>query len=83
MKGRQIQWKKSKGEYFVDSNGNTVLDMNASANGMVLGYNNDDLVNSRMTEVYDRFVTHKTPASSLPTHDLADIIRENVMVAAP
>lgn len=58
--------------------------MNAAQAGLVLGYNNDDLVNARMgTELYDRFVTHKVDASSLPSHDLADIIREMVMPNAP
>jgi 4-aminobutyrate aminotransferase-like enzyme len=44
---RFINFKASKGNYFVDTDGNTVLDMNASAAGQILGYNNDDLVNAR------------------------------------
>jgi len=42
-----------------DIDGNTVLDLNASQAGQVLGYNNDDLINTRSTNLYDRFVTHK------------------------
>lgn len=42
-----------------DIDGNTVLDLNASQAGQVLGYNNDDLINARSTNLYDRFVTHK------------------------
>jgi acetylornithine/succinyldiaminopimelate/putrescine aminotransferase len=33
--------------------------------------------------LYDRFVTHRTDANSLPPDDFADIIRQNVMTVAP
>ena len=48
-----------------------------------MGYNNDDLINSRQTELYDRFVTHKVDMSTLPPNDVADLIRDNVMPVAP
>jgi 4-aminobutyrate aminotransferase-like enzyme len=48
-----------------------------------LGYNHDIFVNARQTEKYDRFVTHKVNANTLPPQDFADLIRENVMEAAP
>jgi hypothetical protein len=51
--------EKSKGNYLRDIDGNTVLDLNASQAGQVLGYNNDDLINARSTNLYDRFITHK------------------------
>ena len=73
---RFINFKKSKGDYFVDCCGNTVLDYNASAVGQILGYNHDDLVLARDSELYDRFVTHKVDVNTLPSHDFADIIRE-------
>ena len=37
---RFINFKTSYGSYFVDLDGNRVLDMNASAAGVILGYNN-------------------------------------------
>ena len=40
---RFINPKLSKGNYFVDTDGNTVLDFNAAAAGAPLGYNNDAL----------------------------------------
>ena len=36
-----------------------------------------------MTNPYDRFLTHKVDLNTLPTNDIADLIRENVMIAAP
>jgi 4-aminobutyrate aminotransferase-like enzyme len=80
---RFINFKASKGNYFRDTDGNTILDMNAAAAGLILGYNSDDLVNLRTTDAYDRFVTHKVDANSLPTNDFADLIREYVMPIAP
>jgi len=80
---RFINFKQSKGNYFKDTDGNTVLDLNAKQSGLVLGYNNDALAMARDTELYDRFVTHKVHASQLPPHDFADLVRENVMKAAP
>jgi hypothetical protein len=35
------------------------------------------------TQLYDRFVTHKVDASSLPPNDYADLVRELVMPFAP
>ena len=74
--------KQSKGEYLVDSDGNTILDLNAGQSGMVLGYNNDDMVIARMGLDYDRWTTHKV-STALPTHDFADLLNENVMTTAP
>jgi len=73
---RFINFKKSKGNFFADTDGNIVLDLNAAGNGQILGYNNDDLINARQGELYDRFVTHKVDASTLPPNDFADLIRE-------
>jgi hypothetical protein len=57
--------------------------LNAAQGGLILGYNNDDLVCARTTEMYDRFVTHKVDANTLPTNDFADILREMIMPVAP
>jgi len=40
-----VNLKKSKGNYFMDTDGNLVLDMN---NSLALGYNHDSIANTRM-----------------------------------
>ena len=50
---------------------------------MPLGYNNIDLIIARMGNTYDSFATQKVNAGLLPSSDMADLIRENVMIAAP
>ena len=41
------------------------------------------MINARYSELYDRFVTHKVDANTLPSNDFADVLRDNVMPAAP
>ena len=78
-----VNFRKSKGNFFTDVDGNVILDLNAGAAGFILGYNADDAINSRFLGGYDRFVTHKVNMNALPTHDMPDLIRDNVMPTAP
>ena len=50
---------------------------------MPLGYNNIDLVIARMGNTYDSGSTQKVDAGLMPSDNMADLIRENVMIAAP
>lgn len=59
------------------------MDLNAAAAGHVLGYNHYRLTTKRENELYDRFVTHKLDVSTMSEHDMAEIIRGEVMEAAP
>ena len=70
----------SKGNYFRDTDGNTVLDLDCP---LALGYNNDALINARDSPMYDRFLQGKVNSSNVAPHDYADILRENVMPVAP
>lgn len=72
--------KHSKGNFFMDTDGNVVLDLNCS---LALGYNHDSLINQRTTDKYDRFLQGKVDCTSLPPNDFADILREIVMPVAP
>lgn len=37
---RFVNFRRSYGSYIIDTDGNTVLDLNASSSGQILGYNN-------------------------------------------
>ena len=78
-----INLPESRLNYFRDHEGNSILDFNAAAAGHVLGYNHLKLRHWRKCEHYDRFVTKKTDPSSVDATDLADVIREFAMPAAP
>lgn len=77
---RFVDSKHSKGNYLVDTDGNTILDL---VNPQPLGYNDDYLSNLRQLDIYDRFLQGKTDCSNLPPSDFADLLREHVMPVAP
>ena len=77
---RFINFKKSKGNFFVDTDGNVVLDLNCS---LPLGYARDCMINARDTYLYDRFLQGKVDVSFVPPSDYADLIREHLLPVAP
>jgi len=50
---------------------------------VALGYNNDQMVNSADSDTYDRFKQGNIDASNVAPHDMADLLRENVMPVSP
>ena len=72
--------KQSKGNFFKDTDGNVILDLN---NPQALGYNHDVLINARDSALYDRFLQGTVDVSTMPPHDFADILNEDVMPIAP
>jgi len=77
---RYIDLKKSKGNFFVDVDGNTILDLN---NSLALGYNHDVLINARDSDKFDRFLAGNVNVTSVPPSDFSDILRTEVMPVAP
>lgn len=77
---RFVNLQQSSGDYFVDVDGNRVLDLN---NPNALGYNHAAFVNERMTDAYDRFLQGRVDCTNLPPSDYADMLREVVMPVAP
>ena len=75
-----IDLKQSKGNFFKDTDGNVILDLNCP---LPLGYNHDVLINARDSALYDRFLQGSVDVSSVPPHDFAEILSENVMPVAP
>ena len=72
--------KQSRGNFFVDTDGNVVLDLDCS---QALGYNHDRYIDARDSLVYDRFLQGKTDLTSLPPDDYSDLLRDQVMPVAP
>ena len=70
----------SKGNYFTDTDGNQVLDLNCV---QPLGYNHDAMINARDSDIYDRFLQGGVSVSSCPPSDWADILSADVMPVAP
>ena len=72
--------KQSKGNFFQDTDGNVVLDLNC---GQALGYNHDVMINARDSSLYDRFLQGTVDVSTMPPHDFVDILNHDVMPIAP
>lgn len=75
-----INLKRSKGNFFQDTDGNVILDLNCP---LPLGYNHDALINARDSNIYDRFLQGSVDVSSVPPQDFADILGDDVMPVAP
>ena len=72
--------KQSKGNFFKDTDGNVVLDLNCP---LPLGYNHDELINARDSSLYDRFLQGTVDVSSVPPQDYSDLLGDDVMPVAP
>jgi len=75
-----LNLKQSKGNFFKDTDGNVVLDLNCP---LALGYNHDALINARDSNKYDRFLQGSINVSSVPPQDFAEILCDDVMPIAP
>lgn len=78
-----IDSRRSYGNYLIDTQGNTVLDFNASATGQVLGHNNCQLATLHNGKLNSKLVATEQRFDKLSNEYLTDVIRENVMEAAP
>ena len=58
-----LNLKQSKGNFFKDTDGNVVLDLNCP---LPLGYNHDVLINARDSNVYDRFLQGTVDVTGVP-----------------
>ena len=75
-----INLKQSKGNFFKDTDGNVLLDLNCP---LPLGYNHDALINARDSPIYDRFLQGRMDVSSVPPMDYFEILANDVMPVAP
>jgi 4-aminobutyrate aminotransferase/(S)-3-amino-2-methylpropionate transaminase len=78
-----INFKKSKGNFFVDVDGNVILDLHCHYHGLPLGYNHDKMINLRDSNAFDRFIGSTKINSDAPPHDYVDMIRETMMPLGP
>ena len=58
-----LNLKQSKGNFFKDTDGNVVLDLNCP---LPLGYNHDILIDNRDSYVYDRFLQGSVDVTGVP-----------------
>ncbi len=54
-----VDYKRSRGNYFQDVDGNTILDLTSGGGSLTLGYNPPDLVKAIYSSEYDDFVNQE------------------------
>jgi 4-aminobutyrate aminotransferase/(S)-3-amino-2-methylpropionate transaminase len=79
-----IDFKKSKGNYFVDIDGNAVLDLNGMVSNNPIGYNHNNMIKAAKTKAFDKYLINTTTGSAFSApEDFDALIDESLMPVAP
>lgn len=73
-----VNYAKSKGNYIIDADGNTILDMVSGGGHLPLGYNHGDLLKIVNSPKYDRFLYNNMSFSFAPPTDILEL-RDSIM----
>jgi 4-aminobutyrate aminotransferase/(S)-3-amino-2-methylpropionate transaminase len=74
---------KSKGNYIVDVDGNTFLDVYAQISSIALGYNNPTLIEAVKSDQNINAIVNRPALGNFPSSDYADILAEGLLAGAP
>lgn len=80
---RFVDYRKSKGNFLYDTDGNRILDLTGH-NGMnALGYNHPALVSERCGRAFHKYLNQLQNNAEYPSTDFTDLVRNHVMPYAP
>lgn len=78
-----IDYTQSKDNYFVDFDGNTVLDLGMQGGVLALGYNPDALIDARASRRFDSCLAQTPNLAEYPPADFPDLLRSVMLPVAP
>ncbi|KAF5093216.1 hypothetical protein D0Z03_002504 [Geotrichum reessii] len=78
-----VDYYKSNGNYIVDVDGNTYLDVYAQIASIALGYNNPALTAAVRSEKNINTIVNRPALGNFPPNDYADTLSEGLLAAAP
>ncbi|KAL2889898.1 4-aminobutyrate aminotransferase [Ceratocystis lukuohia] len=78
-----VDYTQSKGNYIVDHDGNTYLDVYAQIASIPLGYNNPELHKVASSEEMVSAIINRPALGNFPPHDWSDVLRSSLLRAAP
>lgn len=78
-----MNYEKSKGNYFVDADGNTILDMNGGIGNNPLGWNHDAMIKFTQSKECDRFLIQTPSLMTMPPADYTDMLGRIMMPVRP
>ncbi|KAI1144179.1 4-aminobutyrate aminotransferase [Hypoxylon sp. FL0543] len=76
-------YTKSVGNYIVDPDGNTLLDVYAQIASIPVGYNNPRLKEAAESPDMVRALINRPALGNFPSHDWADILKTGILKVAP
>lgn len=78
-----VDYRKSKGNYIVDMDGNRILDLTGGGGLLALGYNHSALVTARASRLFNTFLNQAPNVSEYPPHNFPEMVRTHVIPHAP
>ena len=78
-----VDFDKSIGNYMVDADGNTFLDVYAQIASIPVGYNNPNLMKAAQSTEFARALMNRPALGNFPPSDWADTITETFLGVAP
>eukprot|EP01113_Clastostelium_recurvatum_P020270 TRINITY_DN2406_c0_g1_i1.p1 TRINITY_DN2406_c0_g1~~TRINITY_DN2406_c0_g1_i1.p1 ORF type:complete len:503 (+),score=157.80 TRINITY_DN2406_c0_g1_i1:157-1509(+) len=76
-------YSKSKGNYVVDADGNTMLDMYCQISSLPVGYNNPALIEAAKSDEWASVIINRPALGIMPPVSWPDIIQRSFMKVAP
>lgn len=76
-------YTKSFGNYIVDPDGNTLLDVYAQIASIPVGYNNPALVKAAQSPEMVNAIINRPALGNFPSHDWAEILETGILKVAP
>lgn len=78
-----VDYKRSRGNYFQDVDGNTILDLTSGGGSLALGYNHPDLVKAINSPQYDAFVNQEVSLTQTPPQQYNELVKSTLLPFAP
>ncbi|KAH7002002.1 aminotransferase class-III-domain-containing protein [Ilyonectria destructans] len=76
-------YTKSVGNYIVDPDDNTLLDVFAQIASIPVGYNNPNLIKAASTPDMVNAIVNRPALGAFPSHDYASILKTGILKVAP
>eukprot|EP00124_Ichthyophonus_hoferi_P005550 Ihof_evm1s834 gene=Ihof_evmTU1s834 len=78
-----MDMEKSVGNYIVDADGNTLLDVLCQIASLAIGYNNSVLMAAGRSEAWTRYIINRPALGICPPKDFGQLLEDSLMKVAP